>query len=345
MNAGLLAVALLTQVAQVPVSIESRIGSLDGDTPDVFGNVKDLALDAAERIYVLDDHNHEVRVFSATGEHQFSFGRKGKGPGEFDFPVSIGVADDGVVVQNATGLTIRFTSTGQHIVSDRVVSGLKSGTWLGEDRFAVLRLGSVSLRRTNANEALLLWSGDWVDTITTAPSSDLFVRVEGRSLARRTELCGLLHYARDQAGRLLVATGTDGYLRRGRLLDDQWTWDVSKQVAGEGSPLTDDDFEELLAAVPEDYGAETEHLVTTPVRSSICGLEVGRDDRVWVRMPDEGERQIWVAYEPEALAPLVSVRMPPGVDVMAFGRDRAVGKALDDLGVSYVLVLSMAEPD
>lgn len=345
MNTGLLAVALLTQVAQIPVSIETRIGALDGDTPDVFGNVKDLALDSGERVYVLDDHNNEVRVFSATGEYQFSFGRKGKGPGEFDSPVSIGVAGDGIVVQNATGLTIRFTSTGQHVVSDRAVPGLKSGTWLAEDRFAVLRLGSVSLRRTNANEALLLRGGDRVDTLATAPSSDLFVRVDGRSLARRTELCGLLHYARDQAGRLLVATGADGYLRRGRLLDDQWAWEASRQVAGEGPPLTDDEYEELLAAVPAGYGAEREHLVTTPVRSSICGLEVGRDDRVWVRMPDEGERQIWVGYDPEALAPQVSVRMPAGVDVMAFGRHRAVGKALDELGVSYVLVLSMAEPD
>jgi hypothetical protein len=60
-----------------------RIGVIDGDGPDLFGEVIAVRSDALGRIYVADSQAGEIRVFEVDGRHLRSFGRKGGGPGEF----------------------------------------------------------------------------------------------------------------------------------------------------------------------------------------------------------------------------------------------------------------------
>ena len=73
---------------------ELRIGVLDGPKELVFGEIADLAVDRGGNIYVLDDKFHEVKVFSPEGVHRFTFGREGRGPGEFGHPTDIRVEED-----------------------------------------------------------------------------------------------------------------------------------------------------------------------------------------------------------------------------------------------------------
>src|SRR5690625_740777 len=74
---------------------EVRIGSLDGDGPDLFGNVRSLTVDDGGRIWVLEEQAQELRVFSAEGEHIRTVGRRGGGPGEFAGALHIDRAPDG----------------------------------------------------------------------------------------------------------------------------------------------------------------------------------------------------------------------------------------------------------
>lgn len=62
---------------------ELRIGTMDGDGPDTFGRIGDLAVHPDGRIVVLDRQAQEVRVFDPDGRHLETFGRQGGGPGEF----------------------------------------------------------------------------------------------------------------------------------------------------------------------------------------------------------------------------------------------------------------------
>lgn len=57
-----------------------------------------VALDEHGAIYVLDSMNHRVVVFSSAGEHLFTFGQSGHGPGEFRFGIDGG--DDISLVEN-----------------------------------------------------------------------------------------------------------------------------------------------------------------------------------------------------------------------------------------------------
>lgn len=94
---------------------ELSIGRIDGGGAEELGNVVDLAVDEAGRIFVLDAHAQEVRAFDGSGAHVGSFGRPGSGPGELSATVAaVFVGPDGVVsvpdVGNAR--VTRYTSDG-----------------------------------------------------------------------------------------------------------------------------------------------------------------------------------------------------------------------------------------
>jgi 6-bladed beta-propeller len=83
-----------------------RIGAVDdADLNYVFGDVWDVTMDRAGRVYVLDRQSKNVRVFAETGEHIRTLGREGGGPGEFTNPIGLTWDADGnlwvVDVQNA----------------------------------------------------------------------------------------------------------------------------------------------------------------------------------------------------------------------------------------------------
>jgi hypothetical protein len=75
--------------------LDLRIGSLDGDGPDVFGHVAALEVDPLGRVYVLDAQAAEVRVFSADGGPVRVLGRRGGGPGELRGPVGLAWGPEG----------------------------------------------------------------------------------------------------------------------------------------------------------------------------------------------------------------------------------------------------------
>lgn len=77
---------------------ELRIGALEGEGPDVFGQVADVAADGTGRIYVLDAQAAELRAFGPDGTHLWTAGGEGQGPGEFSGPVGLTVRDGEVWV-------------------------------------------------------------------------------------------------------------------------------------------------------------------------------------------------------------------------------------------------------
>jgi len=62
---------------------ELRIGVAEGDPDYQFGNIGGIDVDSEGRIYVLDQHAQQVRVFDPQGTLLRTVGRGGSGPGEF----------------------------------------------------------------------------------------------------------------------------------------------------------------------------------------------------------------------------------------------------------------------
>ncbi|HYV99420.1 MAG TPA: 6-bladed beta-propeller, partial [Gemmatimonadaceae bacterium] len=94
--ASLLVVASLQAVPRLRGTVDLTIGGEDAPDEATFGRVTGLALGPDGRIYVADNQDNTVRVFSADGKFLFKFGGKGSGPGEFTYLGAVTFGPDGL---------------------------------------------------------------------------------------------------------------------------------------------------------------------------------------------------------------------------------------------------------
>jgi 6-bladed beta-propeller protein len=338
--AGISAALILAQVVVVDAQVVHRIGALDEPAHEAFGRIADLAVDSDGQIYVLDAHAAEVRVFSAGGQHVGSFGRKGDGPGELRQPYALSVGPDGVLVLGRT--VSRYSKTGEFIERLSFALGVKGVSRVREDVFFVHTGASASLRETNPTEAFLVRHAGAADTVLMAASSTIVFRSPRAAGAYRSPFCEALHHAVLPDETVAVADGRTGELALFEITQNgRAAQRGARQVAPPGRPMSEDDFDQIMERMPEQLDVEREHIQTLEIRSSICGLASAADGRLWVRVEDGEEREVWTAYEGGALQPLDRVRFPEGVAVKGFSADRAVGVWRDELGVQYVMVMEV----
>ncbi|MYD99636.1 MAG: 6-bladed beta-propeller [Gammaproteobacteria bacterium] len=96
--------------------VPGRSGVQYGGEP--FNRVTNVALSTTGEMYVADGYgNARVHKFSADGEHQFSWGEPGRGPGEFRLPHAIAVdRDDTVYVADRENSRIQvFKADGEYV--------------------------------------------------------------------------------------------------------------------------------------------------------------------------------------------------------------------------------------
>lgn len=108
--------------AEWQVVEEIRIGTLEGEGPDTFGDVASFEVDNLGRIWVLDMQASELRVFDRDGEYVRTVGRAGSGPGEFRQPVHVDMSPDGRIWVSAppnARISI-FDTAGSFVESMRV---------------------------------------------------------------------------------------------------------------------------------------------------------------------------------------------------------------------------------
>ena len=65
------------------------IGGPDAQGDDVFSQARQVVADDAGTMYVLDEQASDVKVFDASGKYLRTIGRKGQGPGELEFPMTL----------------------------------------------------------------------------------------------------------------------------------------------------------------------------------------------------------------------------------------------------------------
>jgi len=91
------------------VAVEDTIGLMMGDSNYVFGNITEAEIGPEGNIYVLDGLLCRLSIFSPDGEHLGSTGRAGSGPGEYQYPRSMALYEDGsLVVSDWPGATITY---------------------------------------------------------------------------------------------------------------------------------------------------------------------------------------------------------------------------------------------
>lgn len=115
------------------VTEELRLGSLDAEGPETFGQIRSFAVDRAGRIWVLESQAKEIRVFDATGAHVRTIGREGGGPGEFARPMKIDLAPDGNMwaMDPSNGRVSIFDSAGTYRAGKSATGGFIMFPWQG----------------------------------------------------------------------------------------------------------------------------------------------------------------------------------------------------------------------
>jgi hypothetical protein len=112
---------------------ELRIGTLEGEGPDLFGEVQAVEVDPQERIWVLEGQAQELRVFDRDGRHVRTIGRKGGGPGEFAQPIGMAWSGAGqlwVPDPNNNRISIIDTA-GTFVGSRQMIGGFIWTPWPG----------------------------------------------------------------------------------------------------------------------------------------------------------------------------------------------------------------------
>lgn len=112
---------------------ELRIGTVEGNGPDLFGRIGSIETDETGRIYLLETQANEIRVFDSTGAHVRTIGREGGGPGEFNNPVHIQFGPDGnlwVVDPQNNRLSV-FDTAGSYLEGRYALGGFIMIPWPG----------------------------------------------------------------------------------------------------------------------------------------------------------------------------------------------------------------------
>jgi len=79
------------------------IGEAESGGEYMFSQIRDIAVDEAENIYVLDMKERQIKVFDEKGRYLRTIGKKGQGPGELGIPAFMSITNQNEVVVEDPG--------------------------------------------------------------------------------------------------------------------------------------------------------------------------------------------------------------------------------------------------
>lgn len=107
----------------------------DTDQNYLFYKVRDVEVDGAGNIYILDFGNFRVQKFDAQGRYIRTFGKQGEGPGEFNAPTKLKIDDrtGELFVSDNLRVIKRFNEEGEYLDKDIQVYPLLSDFFIGKE--------------------------------------------------------------------------------------------------------------------------------------------------------------------------------------------------------------------
>lgn len=346
---------------------EVRIGAREGDGPDVFGSVADVAVEAERgRIHVLDSQADEVRVFDADGAHVSTLGGTGEGPGELANPMGLVLDSEGNlwVPDFGNGRYQVYAPGGEPLRSPARPMTFGSFPWPGGiDRDgdlwdvatapggdgALTRRALVRLHEEGADGG----RPEPVDTLILpeheTETVDLVDDEGTRTASLNVPYAPQLRWRFDPRGYVWAAV-TDRYriaaldLRSGdtaRVLEREHE---PVPVTAEESDSVAELFEERVQGMA--MGGRPERMPDIPdVKPALVNLHVDDHGRLWVepsRLRGEAPRLEVFDDDGRFLGP---VPLPEEVSrILDFAGSRLYALVQDDVGVPYVVAYRVQQP-
>lgn len=116
---------------------ELSLGVEEGEDHFMFFRLRDIAVDSDLNIYVLDGGNHRLLKFDRDGNFIWQTGRKGQGPGEFQYPSQVAITHDGNLAVLDERIIQYFDGRGKYQRSLGIEKSIRTMTFLPDSRLFV----------------------------------------------------------------------------------------------------------------------------------------------------------------------------------------------------------------
>ena len=341
---------------------------LDGPDEYLFAGINAGALLADGSVVVSDQQHFRVQRFSAEGEHLWSRGQPGEGPGEFrNVRIAEGCAsEESIVVYDIwTTRVYVFDKEGNLVDEYRFLYNglpLRDFACAPSGRLGFMGssvgIGEEGVEPGELFRALLsLGSAELGDTATTTlreriPGREQRLLGPGDAMPGSTWTHDVVLAATDEG--VWLGTSEDYEVE---LID--WTGETILRIRWEGPELavTQEDVDRYRDALEESYRDDDDpnwrarfestwdwqSEIVPDVFPAYHRLLVGDDGVLWVHdYIRPGERSEWLAFDPDGTW-VRSLVLPPRTRLLDIGPDWALVRTRDDLDVQRVEVRSLVE--
>lgn len=330
------------------VTEEVRIGSLEGDGPDVFGSVAGLAVDDLGRTHVLDRQAREVRVFGPDGAHVRTFGREGEGPGELGDPIGLVRGPEGRmwVVDPSNNRYSVFDTAGTFVTSHRRQLGGYAVPWSGgfDDRGRLLE-ATVASGEDGVRRIFVRFDTAFstADTLESPPheGESFELETENSYMAATVPFTGGRVTTLDPGGTVWTGVNEDYAFARVSLAGD--TMRVVRKDF-EPAPVTHEDRDEALERLDwfRSQGGEVDPSRIPDTKPAYRWLAASPSGHLWVApvVEEADVGSVLDIFDPEGRY-LGRVDLPVTLTgrTLVFRDDQIYGLTTDELDVSYVVRL------
>lgn len=342
---------------------ELRLGSMMGEGPESFGEVRDLLLDEQGRIYVLESQSQEIRVFGPDGDWLHTIGRQGEGPGELKNAAAIGWGPDSLlrVVDYGNGRISDFRRDGTFVTSHRQQGGIAIYPWPGVFGREGSLINVSPSTRDGRFQAVLVRYGLGMDPIDTLAipryqgDSEFFEHSsEGGGMRASVPFGARLSWDLDPSGFFWVAPNTATYeVSQVSLAGDTL---MTIRRPSDPYPLTSAEVDSAVATLKwfTDQGGKVDRSKFPATKPAIRRLFAPGDGHVYVEpVTDEfGSGYLTASGVLDVFGPdgryLGRLDLPEGMATSnpepVFQGDHALAVVRDELDVPYVVRYRLAPP-
>ncbi|MDP2478992.1 MAG: 6-bladed beta-propeller [Candidatus Palauibacterales bacterium] len=335
------------------VRVLARIGSREGGTPASFGRVIGLALDPLGRVWVADGQAKEVRVFDPDGSFVRTVGHEGGGPGEFKALTGISRGPAGrmwVMDPKNTRITV-FDTAGRVVSEHKAHSSFfpcRCGFFGGSRWFQAIFTGfSVDSQGIVIEDSALTP----VDTLPM-PSRPGGPANWTHTVRSGGKVVGMTSVDVPFAPRASWTASPDGHVWVGlgspyRLVEIGPAGDTLREIDREyrAVPVSGAERDSAIARLAyfTKQGGTVHPDQIPDHKPAIRNLLVDSAGYLWVRpFQEAGATPAWDVFDPRGS--YLGALHPP-VEMKAWTTvvtgDRIVTVVTDDLGVPYVIVMSL----
>lgn len=273
-----------------------RLGRMQGDSPDVFGEIRDLEIGRGGEIYVLDSQASEIRAFGPTGSHLVTFGRSGRGPGELSRPAGMALDSDETLWVMNWG-NARYSgfdpNTGELRQEVQRQASYAMIPWPGRfdasDRLLDIGLGA------DREPAILRLDSSFIprDTLSLPRADDanrvVFRRDNMPVMSATVPFAPQPHWAAHPENGIVVGAGEPYELHHVNFEGDTTT---TIEVASERIPVTNAERDSALAAFQKlaaMAGGEPDRQPQIPAQKAAHGaISIDDQRRIWVKRTPAG---------------------------------------------------------